>query len=329
MGIQKTLIGIGNAAIDAMIELSSETDIAKYNLEKGGCVFVGNDDPVMAQILSNYPNHFLDAGGAAANALCAYGALGGLARLIAKTGMDAHGDFFKSETRKCGVVHDTSPSAINPSTFLIAAITPDRERSFLSNHGASHDISADDVNAEWFTPTTSLIIDGYMIMSGGGPDAMLTAMEYAKNKGSEIIFMPCSLSVIDHNRALIDDITNKANAIICNEDEAIALANTTDIDQALNRLQHSGDYDWGVVTLGREGAFYFNGDMSETVPIPHTPATITNTNGAGDNFSGGLIYGLHHGLTMREAVVLGQKCAIHVLGRKSARCAIDMKDQIQ
>ncbi len=76
----KKLIGIGNAAIDAVIELSSESDIQKYSLEKGGCVFVGANDPIMKQMLSDYPDHFLDAGGAAANALCAYASLGGNAR---------------------------------------------------------------------------------------------------------------------------------------------------------------------------------------------------------------------------------------------------------
>jgi|GEM_PF-1395204 len=341
MSKQKTLVGIGNAAIDAMIELSSESDIPKYNLEKGGCVFVGSDDPVMARMLSDYPDHFLDAGGAAANAICAYAALGGQARLIAKTGEDKHGDFFKQETEKFGVVHDTQPTTLSPSTFLIAAITPDRERSFLSNHGASHNISAQDVKEECFTPDTSLIIDGYMLMSGGGPEAMFKAMDYAEKQGSEIIFMPCSLSVIDNNRDLIGQIIDRAHAFICNEDEAIRIYGD-DYQPAIQ-----SDFDWGVVTLGEKGLWFFENmssrtnvrdpDPSSQAPQddnsgfqtpPYTPPHIENTNGAGDNFSGGLIYGLHHGMSLEDACLLGQKCAIHVLGRKSARCDEGVRDLI-
>jgi sugar/nucleoside kinase (ribokinase family) len=314
MSAQKTLIGIGNAAIDAMIELSSESDIQKYNLEKGGCVFVGNDDPVMTQMLSDYPDHFLDAGGAAANAICAYAALGGQTRLIAKTGQDAHGDFFIRETTKFGVVHETDPTTLSPSTFLIAAITPDRERSFLSNHGASHNISANDVEEKWFTPNTSLIIDGYMLMSGGGPEAMFQAMDYAEHHGSEIIFMPCSLSVIDNNRDLIDQIITRAHSLICNEDEAVRIYG----DDYQTAIQ--SDFDWGVVTLGEKGLWFFDKDGDGFQSPPYAPPHIENTNGAGDNFSGGLLYGLHHWMSLKDACLLGQKCAIHVLGRKSARC---------
>jgi len=314
MSNNKTLIGIGNAAIDAMIYLSSESDISKYKLEKGGCVFVGGNDPIMAQMLSDYPDHFLDAGGAVANALSAYATLGGNARLIAKTGQDDRGEFFKRETTKTGVVLDTMPTEESPSTFLIAAITPDRERSFLSNHGASHDICVNDISEEWFTTNTSLIIDGYMIMSGGGPTAMLTAMDYAEKHGSEIIFMPCSLSVIDHDRPLIDKIIARAHAIICNKDEATHIYG----DDFKDKIQK--DFAWGVVTLGETGVWYFGNDTSNHQSPPCRPNHIENTNGAGDNFSGGLLYGLHHGMTMNDACILGQKCAISVLERKSARC---------
>jgi sugar/nucleoside kinase (ribokinase family) len=322
---KKKLIGIGNAAIDAMIELSSESDISKYNLEKGGCVFVGDNDPVMEQMLSDYPNAFLDAGGASANAICAYAALGGKARLIAKTGKDDHGDFFTTETRKYGIMFDTEPTNESASTFLIAAITPDRERSFLSNHGASHKISSADVSEEWFTPDTTLIIDGYMLMSGGGPEAMFQAINYAQKHHSEIIFMPCSLSVIDNNREHIEKITASANALVCNSDEALSLAKTDDLEKACDYLGQSGAYNWGVITLGAEGAYYFKDGITDIVPVPYKPYHIENTNGAGDNFSGGLIYGLHSGMNIVDAITLGHKCAIHVLQRKSARCEFDIR----
>lgn len=325
----KKLIGIGNAAIDAMIDLSSESDIQKYNLEKGGCVFVGANDPIMKQMLSDYPDHFLDAGGAAANALCAYASLGGNARFIGKTGIDDHGDFFNKSMAIHNIADDTKPTEKTESTFLIAAITPDRERSFLSNHGASHDICTTDVQEKWFTYKTSLIIDGYMLMSGGGPDAMYQAIKYAQKHGSEILFMPCSLSVIDNNRDHIEKITSAADALICNADEALALTQTDDIKSACDILGQSGHYKWGVITMGEKGAYYFNNGKTGIVPVPNDSVHIENTNGAGDNFSGGLIYGLHNEMTLEDAITLGHKCAVHVLARKSARCEPNLKEIIK
>jgi sugar/nucleoside kinase (ribokinase family) len=317
----KNLIGIGNAAVDAVVHVPDDAALDNLNLEKGGCVFANDGDAIMARALTQYPDRLETPGGAAANALASYAALGGRARFIGKAGQDAHGEFFKQSMQDFNIAYDTAPTLETQSTFLFAFVTPDKERTFLSNHGASHKIETTDVNEAWFSPDTSLIMDGYMLMSGGGPAAMFQAMDYAKKHDSEIIFMPCSLSVIDHNRAMIDEIIDRSHAIICNEDEAKAIACTVDLDQACQRLYHGGDYDWGVVTIGALGAFYFKGNQSGHVNIPYRPDFINNTNGAGDAFSGGLIYGLHHDMDIEDATTLGHHCAIHVIQQDGPRPA--------
>lgn len=319
----KTLIGIGNAAIDGMVSVDCDDTLAKLQLVKGTCVFCRNDDPRMDKIYALYPDFFKEAGGAAANALSAYGALGGNARFVGKIGLDEHGEYFKKSMQSYGVTFDTPPTTESQSTFLFAVVTPDRERSFLSNHGASHYISGADIHEEWFTPETSLIIDGYMLMSDGGPDAMFTAIDYAKKHGSEIIFMPCSLTVILEKGDTVAEIMKSAKAIICNEDEALAITKTDDITDITKH------FEWGVVTLGARGAYYFTGDTNGVIPLPEIPDNVLNTNGAGDNFAGGCLYGLHHGMSIENAVKLGQLCAIHVIQRPGARCATDLTNLLE
>ncbi|PCH99692.1 MAG: hypothetical protein COB76_05115 [Alphaproteobacteria bacterium] len=315
----KTLIGIGNAAIDGMVDVPSDSTLHDLQLTKGACVFAGNDDPRMQRVFDMFPNYIKDAGGAAANAICSYAALGGQSRFIGKTGYDDHGDFFTKSMRQYGIAFDTPPTKETQSTFLFAVVTPDKERSFLSNHGASHYISGKDVKEEWFTSGTTLIIDGYMLMSDGGPDALFTAIKYAKKHGSETIFMPCSLTVIKEKSDYIQKIVPNADAVICNEEEALGFTQTDDITDIQSH------FDWGVVTLGSRGAYYFTKDTNGVIPIPSTPDIIINTNGAGDNFAGGLLYGLHNGLSIEKSVKLGQLCAIHVIGRDGARCATSLK----
>lgn len=315
----KTLIGIGNAAIDGMIDIDSDQTLADLELEKGTCVFCGDDDPRMQRVFDLYPDYIKEAGGAAANALCAYGALGGNARFIGKTGLDEHGEYFTQSMKNYGVTFETSPSSKTQSTFLFAVVTPDKERSFLSNHGASHDIEAQDVNEEWFTPDTSLIIDGYMLMSGGGPEAIFTAISYAEKHGSDIIFMPCSLTVIEEKNEEVTKIMSSAHSVICNEEEALGITKSDDITDIQRH------FEWGVITLGERGAYYFTPETNGLIPIPETPEKIINTNGAGDNFAGGLLYGLHNGFSIEQAVKLGQLCAIHVIGRDGARSATDLR----
>jgi len=317
----KQLIGIGNAAIDGTVEVSSDAELQELECIKGTCVFVDGTDPRMKRIFDRYPDYQKDPGGSAANAISAYSALGGTSRFIGKCGQDDYGEFFTDNIKQYGVTFETQPTTEVESTFLFSVITPDRERSFLSNHGASHEISANDVNKEWFTPDTSLIIDGYMLMSGGGPEAMFTAMDYAEDAGAEIIFMPCSLTVIIEKRDLVDQISACATSIIANHEEAAAMVASGDYKDIKDI------FEWGVVTLSAKGAWYFDNrtGVEGIVPTPYQPETIENTNGAGDNFSGGLIYGLHHGMPIEDAITLGHKCAIHVLGKTGARCDFDIR----
>lgn len=317
----RQLIGIGNAAIDGTVEVSSDAELQELECIKGTCVFVDGNDPRMKRIFDRYPDYQKDPGGSAANAISAYSALGGTSRFIGKTGQDEYGEFFTDNIKQFGVTFETEPTADVESTFLFSIITPDRERSFLSNHGASHEISACDVNKEWFTPDTSLIIDGYMLMSGGGPEAMFAAMDYAEDARAEIIFMPCSLTVIIEKRDLVDQISARATSIIANHEEAAAMVASGDYKDIKDI------FEWGVVTLSAKGAWYFDNrtGVEGVVPTPYQPETIENTNGAGDNFTGGLIYGLHHGMGIEDAITLGHKCAIHVLEKTGARCNFDIR----
>ena len=160
-----------------------------------------------------------------------------------------------------------------------------------------------------------------MLMSGGGPEAMFTAMDYAENVGAEIIFMPCSLTVIIEKRDFVDQISARATSIIANHEEAAAMVESGDYKDIKDI------FEWGVVTLSAKGAWYFDNrtGVEGAVPTPYQPDHIKNTNGAGDNFTGGLIYGLHHGMTIEDAITLGHKCAMHVLGKTCARCDFDIR----
>lgn len=55
-----------------------------------------------------------------------------------------------------------------------------------------------------------------------------------------------------------------------------------------------------IVTLGDEGAAYFNG--TEIVRVPGFKTTAIDTTGAGDTFNGAFAHGICSGMTMGEAV---------------------------
>ena len=77
---------------------------------------------------------------------------------------------------------------------------------------------------------------------------------------------------------------------------------------------------FGAITDGSNGATVFLGDE-----ICHTPAIMVekeklmDTNGAGDHFAAGFIYGLMHQFTLDESARLGILCATDCVSHTGAR----------
>jgi len=68
------------------------------------------------------------------------------------------------------------------------------------------------------------------------------------------------------------------------------------------------------ITLGSEGAFYKNKKMRGK--IKPLEVDIINTNGAGDAFMSGLIFGELQGFTLKESAHLGMTCAAITVGHE-------------
>lgn len=314
----KTLIGIGNAGIDVTASVASDAELKSLGFhDKGGCAFPDYDGAL--RLSTELKNPINEPGGVAANVLCTYGALGGKSRFIGKTAPDEMGDLFRASLKPFNVEFDTKPCGDDVlSTLIFTAITPDNERSFASYYGASHLISPDDVCEEWFTPDTTLLIDSYMLMSDGGPKTLRHAASLANKHGSTAIFMPCSLSVIQQRWDDMIALQAMSNAIIANQEEALALAEQDTVEKTVATLKDR--FDWGVVTMSERGAIYFEKGRPDIYqPAPAQTFTIVNTNGAGDNFTGGFIYGRNNGFTIEQSLRLGQLCAVSALQNSGAR----------
>lgn len=312
----KMLIGIGNAAIDVTASVSSDEELRAFGFKKGACVFPDYQQVLFLMDKLRSPTN--EPGGAAANVLSTYGALGGNGRFIGKIGHDEMGRIFMDSILKFGIAYDTQPCSDGVlSTQIFTAITPDRERSFASYYGASHLISRADLNPAWFTKDTTLLIDGYMLMSDGGPDTLRYAIDLALANGSETVFMPSSLSVIEERPDDIEYLQTYCDSVICNESEAFALTGATTRESAVEKFREK--FKWGSITFGNEGALYFDDRDIIIRPIPYIAQTIVNTNGAGDNFAGGFMYARHHDYAVEDCLLLGQLCALDILKSNGPR----------
>jgi len=86
-----------------------------------------------------------------------------------------------------------------------------------------------------------------------------------------------------------------------NDKEAMKMTGCVTPDAALERI--AGYTNGAIITLGEEGALYYDGGVRHLPALPG--ATCVDTTGAGDNFMAGVIYGLIRNLPLRECVIYG------------------------
>lgn len=103
------------------------------------------------------------------------------------------------------------------------------------------------------------------------------------------------------------------DCFVCNELEAQALTGAVFADiigaQASVRQLTATGLKRAVITLGAEGAVFYDAVTGESGYQPALPVTIVDTSGAGDAFFSGTVCGLMRGDPLQEAVALGTRVA--------------------
>ena len=324
---QHLYVGIGNAAIDVVCSVSEEQLLAlKLGVTKASCAFLNlaTTDQIEKTLQDWGVECHYFPGGSAANTASMLGALGASCAFIGKIANDPLGELFKSSLALRNVAYDTAPVAdgVACTTRLFAFITPDGERTFAVYHGTSDHLQPSDADEALIGNAKILYVDGYMLASKNGYPVTKAAMAIAKKHNVPAFFNPSALSVIDGWRSQVDEIIGAADGIICNEEEATYLTGTGDARSALEAL--AGDSKFACVTAGANGAWARQDGVSHHAPVTTKDVRIVNTNGAGDGFAGGFLYGYLQGWSLDRTMNLGIACGIHVLGQTGARCEGDL-----
>ncbi|MBO7282528.1 MAG: adenosine kinase, partial [Alistipes sp.] len=91
--MKKSVIGIGNALTDMLVNLSNDNVLAEYQLAKGSMSLVDSQlQTAISKSVAGLP-YSLSLGGSAANTIRAMARLGTTTAFIGKVGEDNTGDF--------------------------------------------------------------------------------------------------------------------------------------------------------------------------------------------------------------------------------------------
>lgn len=312
MNKEKKILGLGNALVDIMTQLESESLLLDFGLPKGSMQLVDKAKSDLVVAGTKHLKTSLAAGGSAANTINGLAKLGANCGFIAKVGKDSFGEFFSNDMIASGI----TPFLIESTTEsgrAIALISPDSERTFATYLGASVELSDKDLKPEHFSGYDYLHIEGYLVQNHA---LIEKALQLAKTEDLLVSLDLASYNVVEENLAFLQEMAKKyVDILFANEEEARAFTGRKEPSEALDIISESVDI--AVVKVGKFGSLIKKDGIKYQIGI--IDVNSKDTTGAGDLYAGGFLFGLMNGLNLEKSGKIGALLAgnvIEVIGAK-------------
>ena len=263
-------------------------------------------------------------GGAPANAAAAAAKLGARAAFIGKTGDDQFGRDAKAALENCGVYTGAMKTDKRHTTlaFVTLAHSGERAFSFARSDGADINLSADDIDEKLINESTFLHIGSLSCTDEPSLSATRKAIGAAKNGGIFISYDPnwreplwrSKKEGVETMRSLFKyadfvKIADNELALMYGENTPIAAQEILDEGAKLV-----------CVTLGKDGVFYKTQGYEGIVSIPQYNIEVRDTTGAGDAFTGALLYRLTRRENPFSFTEDELKCDLHFANAAATIC---------
>ncbi|HET6559397.1 MAG TPA: adenosine kinase [Prolixibacteraceae bacterium] len=302
---QKSILGIGNALIDVLINIPDDAVLQKFGLLKGSMTLV--DATLSAEIKKELKNHqrIVQTGGSAANTIHGIAKLGGQCGYIGKISDDEMGQFY---------VRDFAENHIQTHFFYsetgtghaTALISNDSERTFGTYLGAALELIPQEMKAEIIGRYGIMHIEGYLVQNHALIEA---AMRTAKENGLLVSIDMASFNIVEQNLEFLHEIILKyVDIVFANEEEALSLTGKNPLEAVADIARMCSI---AVVKLGAQGSVIKTGER--LIRIEAIPANSIDTTGAGDIYAAGFLYAMTQDLDLEVAGKIGSLLAANVV----------------
>jgi fructokinase len=236
------------------------------------------------------------AGGAPANVCATIAKLGGVSHFCGKVGNDPFGRFLKKTLDDVNV--DTSMLVLDhlhPTTLAFVSLKANGERDFVFNRGADAFLLEEELDKEKLNEASILHFgSATALLSEPFQSTYLNAMITSKEEGKFISFDPNFRKDLWKDQiATFIGLANKGIAIAdfvkVSDEELAIITGTSDLSEGTKALHQLGARIVAV-TLGKEGTYLSDGQISEIVPSVKVQSI--DSTGAGDAFVGATLYQL-------------------------------------
>ena len=256
-------------------------------------------------------------GGAGANQACWLAREGVTTRFVARVGHDDHARQ-TADLAAYGVDARLGSDLTQPTGALVTLVSPDGERSFLTDRGANLHLQSADLPHTLLDGVDLVHVSGYALFEAGPRSATLEFMREVERRKISFSVDPASYSFLQEvGPAQFLEWTRKASILFPNEDEAAVLTGESLPDAQLKTLSRT--YPLVVLKRSAKGAVAAEATTGRQWSAPAPDTDVLDTSGAGDAFLGGFFGAYLRGegieASLTRAVTLGS-LAVTMLGAR-------------
>ena len=301
--------------------------LSKHKLDKGIMTLADGDR--QGDILLDLKDHQLElrSGGSAANTMWTIARSGGRAVYTGKVSDDPNGEFYRHDLERNGVTLYGRPMHEDhgPTGTCVVMTTADAQRTMCTHLGVSVLLHADDINTDALKDSKIAYLEGYLWM---GDDTRATseyALQLARQHDVLAAYTFSDPFCVKLHREDFERISREyLDIIFCNADELRMFAGTEDLEAGARQL--GSMVDLAFITNSEHGCLVM--DHGELHHVDGFPVKAIDTNGAGDAFAGGVLFGLTNGYDPRKAARWGNYLGSQVVQIHGARLQNDYQSHI-
>ena len=314
-------IGLGNALVDVLLRLKSDSVLSEIGIQKGAMDMIDEAQMIRIRASQEGLERSQAPGGSVCNTMRAMAKLGAQTGFIGKVGTDDVAAYYEEALKQVGVTpYFVRTKGISGSCTVL--ISPDGERTMGTFLGPAATLTTDEITTEMLSAYHTIYIEGYLLVN----EALVRqTMKRARAMGVQVALDLSNFNIVNAFRGLLEElIPQYVNILFSNESEAEAFTGLP-AHEALQELARWVDV--AVVTVGKEGALVCGG--GETVAVPASGGKPVDTTGAGDHFAAGFLYGRSQNATLEQSARIGSLLAGHVIGVVGAEIPADRWEGIR
>jgi ribokinase len=262
-------------------------------------------------------------GGKGANQAAAAALLVADVQLLGRVGDDGLGEPLVEALADKGVDTSLIEASTHSSTgTAFITVTPDGENAITVAPGANRSLTPDDVDDASDSIAAARVLVAQMEVP---PEVVLRAVEVAAERGTRALVNLAPPTQVPR------ELLEKLDPLVVNEHEAAFLLEerVEGVDAALfaaPELLALGPRSV-VITLGKEGAVFSDGESTEHVSSPEVE--VVDTTGAGDAFTGALAVQLARDESLGDAVAYAVRAGAAAVTKEGAQGALPTPETIE